>query len=145
MGTAKTYNADQVTVAYGPVLLGSGQGDGEFLRIEQEADDFDDVVGSGGEVARSKTNDRRATATLILLQTANENDLLSAISNVQRETGLGSEPFLVRDTNGRALYKAEQAWIRRGPDATFDRTATSREWAIRIADLVRVDGGNATS
>lgn len=143
MGQAKTYNADQVTVAYGPVLLGSGQADGEFLRVEQEADDFSDVVGSGGEVVRSKSNDRRATVTVILLQTATENDLLSALSTVQRETGLGSEPLLVRDTNGRTVYKAEQAWIMRAPDATFDRGATSREWAIRCADLVRFDGGNA--
>lgn len=142
--SAKVYNADQVTVAYGPVLLGSGQADGEFLRVEQEADDFEDVVGSGGEVVRSKTNDRRATVTVILLQTASENDLLSALHAVQRETGLGSEPLLIKDQNGRAIYKAEQAWIMRGPDASFDRSATSREWAIRCADLVRFDGGNAT-
>jgi len=142
--TAKVYNADQVTVAYGPVLLGSGQADGEFLRVEQEADDFEDVVGAGGEVVRSKTNDRRATITLVLLQTAAENDLLSAISNIQRETGLGSEPLLVKDNNGRAIYKAEQAWIMRAPDASFDRTATSREWAIRCASLERFDGGNAS-
>lgn len=141
--TAKVYNADQVTVAYGPVLLDSGHADGEFLRIEQESDDFEDMVGSGGEVVRSRTNDRRATVTLILLQTAAENDLLSAISAVQRETGLGAEPLLVKDSNGRALYKAETAWIRRGPDASYDRGPTSREWAIRCAELIRFDGGNS--
>lgn len=145
MAQAKIYNADEVTVLFGPVLLDSGHADGEFVRIEQESDDFEDVVGAAGEVAVSRTNDRRATVTIILLQTAIENDQLSAISNLAKDTpaGIGGfHPLQVRDRNGRSVYKAEKAWIMRPPDPSFDRTATSREWTFRVAELVRTDGGN---
>lgn len=141
MAQAKKYDAKQVTVTFGPVLLVSGHADGEFCRVEQESDDFEDVAGSAGEVAMSPTNDKRATVTVTLMQTAAENLLLSALRAKQLAGG-GSEPLFIRDRNGTTVYKAEQAWIMRPPDASFDRTATSREWTFRCADLDRVDGAN---
>jgi len=140
--TARVYNADQVTVVYGTVILNAGHGEDEFCRIETESDLFEDMVGAGGEVVRSATNDRRADVTITLLQTAPENALLSAIANVQKATKLGSEPLIIQDQNGTSVYKAEQAWIKREPDPTFGRSASTREWVIRCAELVRFDGGN---
>lgn len=142
MGT-KVYDADQVSVIVGGVPIDAGFADGEFLRIEQETDDFEDVVGTDGEVTRSKTNDRRATATIILMQTSSSMQHLSALSNLDRLTpnGAGIVPFMVRDRNGGTLYEAEHAWVRRPPDASFDRMATSREWTIRLARLERNDAG----
>lgn len=145
MPETKVYNADEVTIAVGPVLVDAGFADGEFLRIEQESDDTEDVCGTNGEVAVSRTNDRRATATIILLQTSNSNDGLSVLSNLARSApGMAGAivSFLVRDRNGRTIYSAEKCWVQRAPDPSFDRTAQSREWAIRISHLVRFDGGN---
>jgi hypothetical protein len=141
----KVYNPDEVTIAIGPVLVTGGFADGEFLRIEQESDDTEDVVGTDGEVAVSRTNDRRATVTLMLLQTSASNDGLNALSTAVRNSpGMagGINPLYVRDRNGRALYTAKNCWVQRPPDVSYDRTATSREWVIKVANLVRVDGGS---
>lgn len=139
----KVYDADQVSVIIGAIPIESGFADGEFLRIEQETDDYSDVVGTDGEVTRSKTGDRRATATVLVMQTSNSNQALSALSNLDRITpnGAGVVPFLVKDNNGNGLYEAEHCWVQRGPDVSFDREATPREWTIRIANLVRNDAG----
>ena len=142
----KVYNPDEVTIAVGPVLITSGYADGEFIRIEQESDDTEDVAGSDGEVAVSRSNDRRATITIILMQTAAANTGLSALSALARNApGMvgGIVPFMIRDRNsGVGIYSGTNCWVMKPPDVNFDRTAQAREWTIRVADLLRVDAGN---
>ncbi len=139
----KVYDADQVKLTIAGFSIESGFADGEFLRVEQEADDFTDVAGTDGEVTRSKTNDRRATITVLLMQTSSGNQALSALSNVDREApnGAGITPILIADKNGDTLYAASSCWIQKPPDAAFDREATSREWTLRVGDLKRFDAG----
>lgn len=139
----KTYDADQVSLTVGGFSIDSGFADGEFIRIEQEADDFTDVVGTDGEVTRSKTNDRRATITVLLMQTASGNQALSALSNLDRlsPNGAGISPLLIQDGNGDALFEAASCWVQKPPDVAFDRTGVTREWTLRVADLIRNDAG----
>ncbi len=139
----KNYDPDQVTIAIAGIPI-HGFADGSFCTITQEADAFSDVVGTDGEVTRSRTNDRRATCTVKLMQSSDSNDLLSALynSDILGQNGAGVGAFLVRDRNGRALFTADACWVMKAPDVDFDRTATAREWTIRIAKLVRFDGGN---
>jgi len=142
MGT-KIYDANEVSVIVGGVDIDAGFADGEFCRVEQETDDFLDVVGTDGEVTRSKSNDRRATVTLLLMQTSSSMQYLSGLSNLDRNTpnGAGIVPVMIRDRNGETIYEAEQAWVRRPPNASFDRQATTREWQIRCGQLERNDAG----
>lgn len=137
----KTYDADQVQLSVAGFAIEAGFADGEFLRIEQEADDFTDIAGTDGEVARSKTNDRRATITILLLQTSVSNQALSALSNLDRLTpnGAGIAPF--RAVIGDSTYVASSCWVMKPPDISMDREATTREWTLRVADLVRNDSG----
>lgn len=141
----KVYDASQVTVAFAGVPL-SGYASGAFCRISEEADAFTDDVGADGEVVRSKTNDRRATVTVILQRTSDSNDFLSALANLDKNSpnGAGVGALLIRDRNGRALYTASKAWIRKAPDVEFGTEAGNVEWTIRCANLVRFDGGNGT-
>jgi hypothetical protein len=139
----KVYDADQVSVSLNGIPL-SGYADGEFLRIEKDSNDFEDVVGTDGEVTRSKTNDRRATVTVRLMQTSSSNDLLSALANLDKNTpgGIGVGVFLCRDRQGRAVFMAEKAWIAKTPSVSFDKSAKEREWVIRCANLIETHGGN---
>ena len=142
---ALIYNPDELTIVLGPVLVSSGFADGEFLRVEGESDDVGDVAGTDGEVSISRTNDRRATVTIILMQTASANNGLAVLSNLARTSPnmVGAvHPFLGKDQNGNALFTAENAWVMKPPDASYDRTAQPREWPIRCANLIRFDGGN---
>jgi hypothetical protein len=140
----KVYDADQVSISLAGIPISSGFADGEFLRIEQEGDDFVDVVGTDGEVSRSKTRDRRATITVLLMQTSDSNALLSALNNLDilAPNGAGVGTLLVRDRQGTSIYRADECWIQKSPDVSFDREATSREWTLRCANLQRLDGGN---
>lgn len=144
MANPKVYLADEVIIVIGPVLIDSGYADGEFCRIESESDTTEDVAGTDGEVAVSRTNDKRANITIMLLQTADANLGLSVLANLAANApGMAGAivPFAIADPNGGSLYSAENSWVQRPPDVSFDRTATTREWAIRCANLVRIDGG----
>lgn len=140
----KIYDANEVTISIAGIPIESGFDDGEFLRIEQEADDFVDKVGTDGEVTRSKSNDRRATVTILLMQSSASNALLSGLSNVDRLAGNGAGvgPFLCRDRQGTALFAGAECWISKPPNVAFGREASAREWTLRVASLERFDGSN---
>lgn len=139
------YNADELIITLGPVIIDSGFADGQFLEIDGETEDTVDVAGADGEVAVSRTNDRRATVTISLMMTAAANDGLSILSNLAKESPRMAGaivPFAVMDLNGRTLIGAANAWVRKAPARTWDRAATTNAWDIRCAHLVRNDGGN---
>jgi hypothetical protein len=140
----KVYDADAVSIIFAGIPLDSGFDDGEFCRIEQESDDFGDKVGTDGEVTRFKTNDRRTTITIILMQSSSGNDALSVLNNLDRLAGNGAgvAPILIRDQQGNALFAAAECWISKPPDISYDREPTAREWTLRAANPERFDGGN---
>jgi hypothetical protein len=140
---AEHIDPSQVTIAFAGVQI-VGFADGEFITIEQNANDFESVAGTDGRVATSRTNDRRATITIKLLQTSPSNDDLSTIRNagINGPNGRHVGAFTVRDRSGRAVYRAAEAWIQKPPSVSFDRTVTTREWTLECASLNRVDGGN---
>jgi len=139
----REYDSNAVVVSVGGADI-EGFASGAIVTIEQLTDDYLEVVGTTGEVVRSRSNDRRATVTIRLMQTSPSNDILSAISNadLNAPNGVGVTSLYIRDMNGRALYSAASCWIARPPQVTFDQTAQPREWLVRCAELVRLDGGN---
>lgn len=139
----KVYDSNQVKISIAGVPITGGFADGEFVRIERENDAFSDVVGTDGEVTRSKTNDNRATITISLMQTADANLSLSVLHNVDKLTtgGSGVGPVLIEDLNGIAIHESAQSWIMNEPDVTYDREAGSREWAIRCSNLIQLIAG----
>lgn len=141
-GDLKVYDSDQYSASLAGIAF-EGFADGEWLRIERDNNAFDDVVGTDGEVTRSKTNDDRATITLRLMQTSSTNSLLSAFYNADKLTpgGVGVGPFLLRDQQGTTLISAEKCWIAKEPDVSMDRTATEREWVFRCSKLISFHGG----
>lgn len=140
----KIYDANEVSIVIAGIPIDSGFADGEFIRIEQDSDDFTDVVGTDGEVTRSKTNDRRATVTLLLMQSSGGNAVLSALNLLDKKAGGGAGvgPFMVRDKQGTSLYSASKCWIAKPPNVSFGKEAGPREWKIRVAAIERLDGGN---
>lgn len=138
-----TYEFDEVTVVFGPILMDGFQ-DGEGVTVEKPEPTFTTHVGCDGKVTRSKTLNRTATVTIHLMQTSAQNDALSAIHIVDRDApnGAGILPVYVRDRNGRSLHAGVEAWIERAPDSTYDRTPTTRDWVIAVAFLEDFIGGN---
>ncbi len=139
----RVYDASEVSVVIGTIVA-EGFDDGDFCVVEQDEDSYTLVVGTDGEAARSKTNNRSATITLTLLQTSAANTALGLlhVSDIVSTGGIGIVPLVIRDSNGKAKYIAEKCWIQKPPTRTFGREAQGREWVLRTSSLVAVDGGN---
>lgn len=140
----KIYDSKEVSIIFAGIPVDGGYAEGEFCRIEQTEEDFLTVIGTDGEVSRSKSNNKSAKVTLSLMQTAAVNAALSALNNLDKRAGNGAGvgPLLIKDRQGTSLYTASKAWISKPPDVSFDKTATARAWEITCADLERLDGGN---
>lgn len=140
----KIYDADQITINVCGIPVAAGFGDGEFCRIEESDDKFTFYESTDGSVTRSKTLKRTAIVTLTLAQTAEANDALSALHNLDlaQPNGAGIGAFICRDRGGRAIYQASKCCVIKPPDVSFDREATTREWKIFLIDHRRFDGGN---
>ena len=143
-GRFHIYDPNEVSIVVCGIPIEGGFADGTFIEVDQDANDFDDIVGTDGDVTRSKTNDRRGTITITLMQSSESNALLSALSNVDRSksNGAGVGPLLIKDNQGTTFFAGEHSWIQKPPAAAFGKTAGPRAWLVRVADLERFDGGN---
>jgi len=145
MAGTKRYDAAQVTLFFMGLLINSGYADGEFLTIVQETPDYETVVGTDGEVSRSRTNNRHAVIMVKLAQTSQGNTLFSTLSNagILAANGADIGPMMVRDrVSGICVFSAAHCWIAKPPDVSFDNKVTMREWQLECSDLVRFDGGS---
>jgi hypothetical protein len=140
----KTYGPDEVSLILAGIPLNQGWADGTFCRIAYNSDAFSLKVGTDGESVRTKSNDRSARISVILMQSSSVNDLLSALHNLDINSpgGAGVGPFLCKDNSGRSMYLAEKAWIVKPPDAEYGREAGTREWIIETGNLQSFVGGN---
>ena len=143
----RIYDPDQVVVEFAGFRL-QGFADGEYVTAEMLTDAFQDIEGTDGETSRSKSNDKRCTIVVKLMQTSPSNadlsNLLSQDQNAPNGAGVGT--FAINDNStpasaGTPLVSGQQAWIVKAPDNSMDRTAKSREWTIRIASCDRFEGG----
>jgi hypothetical protein len=141
--TTRIYDSNQVQISFAGVPV-EGYADGDFLTITKTSDGFTSVVGTDGVVSRSKTNDRRATVEIRLMQTSRTNELLAAIHKADLETngGAGIGAFLCADLNGTSLYAAGNCWIKKAPDVTYGREAQERVWTLEVDVLQDFTGGN---
>ena len=136
----RTYDASKVVVVFGANIL-SGFADGSFLTVERSEDSFTVYVGSSGEVARSRSNNKTGTSTLKLMQTSLSNDILSAYMVADELSGQGIVPFQVKDLQGTTLVLAKESWVLKPADAEFARETGEREWKIQHAELEVFIGG----
>jgi hypothetical protein len=136
----RTYDANKVVVVFGANIL-TGFADGSFLTVERSEDSFTVYVGSSGEVARSRSNNKTGTSTLKLMQTSLSNDILSAYMVADELSGQGIVPFQVKDLQGTTLVLAKESWVLKPADAEFAREAGEREWKIQHAELEVFIGG----
>lgn len=137
----RNYSLGDVSVVFGPVIM-SGYGEQGGVRIEYDENDMEYTPNADGGGTRSKNNQNSATITITLAQSAAANALLSGISLVDRVSGAGVHPFLVRDKNGTSLHAATSCWIQKRPVGEYNKAVGTREWILRTDDLSSVFGYN---
>ena len=125
----KRYDAAQMTLVFMGILIDSGFAEGEFLTIEPNAPAYEIVVGTDGQVGRSRTNNNSATIKVKLMSTSDGNTFLSALLNtgLLAKNGADIGPMLVRDrVSGTCTYTASKCWISKAPDVAYDNKITMR-------------------
>jgi hypothetical protein len=134
-----TYSADEQAMSFAGQMLDSGFEDGEFLTIEMAADDFTAKVGSDGEVARSKSNNRMSTIKVKCLQTSQMNDRLNQLRRLDlagvNGAGVGVFELVDRSAGGVVVAHADKAWISHAPTIGRGREVGVNEWTLTAAHM----------
>lgn len=136
-----TYNPAEVFVSYAGFTL-QGFADGEMITVDRNDDAFKLYIGSDGEGARSKSNNKSAVITVRLMQTSDSNDIITALAKADEVANAGSGPFMIKDGNGRTLLIAENCWVQKLPTVTFGKEVGEREWKLESDSVEEFIGGN---
>lgn len=121
--------------------------EGTFVSFQRSVDRATLVTSAdGNHSARVLRRNKSGTITLSLMQTSESNDLLSRIGVLDEDSHSNKYLFsiLIKDTQGRSVLSASQAFLGNDPTMSFGVDGTeTREWTITVAEAVRHYGGNS--
>ena len=137
-----TYDPRKVIVVFGARQL-TGMAEDDMVTIEPLGDGAVQYVGADGEVARSMDPNRTYKVTVNLASTSKSNDYLSQIYNLDRQTGKGILPLMVKDLSGTTLFMADEAYIHNYPEAGKNREIAAQAWEFHTGSVDNpIIGGN---
>lgn len=125
------YSFTNVNVIFGILeISGFAEGD-DVVNISFETEQFKDVAGAKGDVARVQTNDNRATIKVKLLQTSSSYKILMDLFNLDRETGANVLPLTVINKETGETFVGNNTWINKAPDIIRGQNANAVEFTFR--------------
>lgn len=136
------YSANAITFNIATQAIESGRGTDEFLKIEQQEDDFSHTEGLDGEGVWNELGGRYTVLTLTLLQTAAGNGVLWAIHQASLLAGGLPVPLYVADRKGTSKLVATDAMILKTPDETYAKEAGTTVWMVGCVPDARIVGGH---
>lgn len=125
----KTYNPKDIVVTLG-THVATGIADDSFVTIGPNGDGITKKVGCDGEVVRSISPDETSVVKVVVFQTSKTNAFLNAKLKLDRKTGDGMFPVLIKDLRGGLVFSAQQAWVSKDPERGYGKEAGTREWEI---------------
>jgi len=138
MALFKTFSFQNANAIFGIIeIQGWAEGD-DVLTIEMEEDQFSDVAGAKGDVARSQTSDNRCTITIKLLQTSITNAELTAAYTLDKTTGSGVAPMIIEDKEAGETFVVNNAWINKYPKVVRGPKANAMEWVFRGDEMTPI-------
>lgn len=132
-GKVKTYNPKEVTIACGNHIV-TGIADDSFVSIEANGEGITKKVGCDGEIVRAVSPDNTYKVKISLLQTSDSNAFFSNMVDVDRETGEGMFPVLIKDLKGGVVFSTEAAWVIKKSAITRGKADNNREWELDTGD-----------
>lgn len=138
-----TYDPKKVIIIYGNKQL-TGMAEDDMVTVKPLGDGATQYVGADGEVARSMDPNQTYEVTVNLAGTSKSNDYLSKIYNLDRVTGKGCLPLMVKDLSGTLLLSAAEAYIQNMPETGRNRQISSQAWVFNTGkvDNVIIGGNN---
>ena len=129
MARVKTYNSRQVIVAFGSHNA-SGLADDSFITIEEKGEGVLSKTGCDGEVARAIDPCEQSTIKAVFLQMSDTNKFLQEKYRLDKRTGEGMFPVLIKDLKGGVLFSADSAWVQKQPSRVYGKDTNNLEWTI---------------
>lgn len=138
-----TWSADAWTFNFAGIPIETGKGKDEFLKIEQQNDDFSYTQGIDGEGVFNQVLNTYTKVTLTLLQTSAGNAILSAIHIASKLTTGGQvAPLFISDRLGTSKMVSSAAVILKMPDETAGTEAGVTVWEFGVHDPDRYVGSH---
>ena len=129
MGQIKTYNPKEITIALGNHIV-TGYAEDSFVTIDPNGDGVTEKIGCDGEIARSISPDDTYIVKISVLQTSDTNSFLQQKLDLDRKTGDGMFPVLIKDLKGGMVFSTEAAWAIRAASRGYGKEAGNREWEL---------------
>lgn len=136
----KNYDPKNIFITLGEILIG-GYAEGVYAATETENEAFTKSVGAVGDVTRVRMHNESGRLTVTIVASSPTNDLLTAKHDLDKATGLGYGPLLIKDLNGSTILAAANAWIVKRAEFEGASEASNREWIIDYDKLEGVLGG----
>lgn len=138
--TVNCYSPKDVILTIGGYQLTGWQS----INISRTVKGFTVIRGIRGKNTRVPNVDTSATISISLLQTAQGNDVLSYIHELDLDEGTARIALMLKDRSGRSVFSSNEAFITGYPTATFSGQFEYRSWELfcQSTDTYTV-GGNA--
>lgn len=124
--SVETYSASDVKLSISGYLITGW----DNLNINRRVKGFAPVYGIRGKNTRVKNVDTSATITVTLIQTAQSNDVLSAIHDLDLDEGTARIALTLKDGSGRSVFSSNEAYITSYPTKSFSGDFTYNTWEI---------------
>lgn len=138
MGKVKTYNSKLVTCSFGTHIV-TGFADDSFITIEEKGDGVTSKTGCDGEIARAIDPNEQYTVKISLLQTSDSGKYLQSRYDIDKKTGEGTFPILIKDLRGGLVFSADCAWVQKQASRTYGKDTNNREWSIETGSATLKD------
>lgn len=148
MARTATYAPNEVSViitqsSTGLVHLVAGYSEDSIVAVDRNSDTFSMYKGADDTATRIYNADTGLKLTISLQQTAESNDILTALYKNDKASRDAMFSVLVKDNSGRSYFFAEEAYIAVLPNAQYSNSMQTREWVIHAPNSEMNIGGNA--
>ena len=128
-GGVLTYDPKKHIIIFGAKQI-TGFADDSIVSIAPSGEGFQKYVGADGEVGRSIDPNETFEVTISLATSSKSNEYFSEMYNIDRKTGAGMLPLMIKDLSGATMFFAEQAWVQNFPEGGRGRTIDTMEWVL---------------
>lgn len=136
-----TYDPRKNMIIFGAKQI-TGLAEDNMITIKPLGDGAQQYVGADGEVARSLDPNMTYEITVSVSTASKANDYLSNIYNLDRATGNGILPIMIKDLSGSTLFSGD-AYIVNMPESKRGRKIDSQDWVFNTGQIEEpIIGGN---
>jgi len=130
MSSFKTFSFRDCDVIFGIIEFQEFDEGSDSVSMSMAKEQWKKKVGAKGDVVRIQTNDNSAELRVNLLQTSRTNKDLFIQYNLDKETGGGVAPFVIRNRETGETYIANNAWIKQAPDVNRGNDDSTMAWVF---------------